>query len=143
MGRWSELSACRVFHERCLCNVSVAEVMSGDVRCWFVLFGTLVGVFLFSVMWSEFCMMSAMSVPLWSSVYECQSVECAFMSPVMIEFVSVVRCVKQLVMSVSSVWWFVSVVSRGGMYMFDMCMCLFLFRCSLNVWSSVFCVFMC
>ena len=34
-----------------------------------VVFGTLVGVFVFSVMWSELLMTSAISCPLWSSVY--------------------------------------------------------------------------
>ena len=52
-----------------------------DVNCS-VVFGTLVGVFVFSVMWSEVLMTSAISCPLWSSVYECQRVECAFTSPV-------------------------------------------------------------
>ena len=31
-----------------------------------VVFGTLVGVFVFSVMWSELLMTSAISCPLWS-----------------------------------------------------------------------------
>ena len=48
-------------------------VMSGDDVCCSVVFGTLVGVFVFSVMWSELLMTSAISCPLWSSVYECQS----------------------------------------------------------------------
>ena len=46
-------------------------VISGDVCCS-VVFGNLVGVF--SVMWSELLMTSAISCPLWSSVYECQRV---------------------------------------------------------------------
>ena len=50
--------------------------MSGDDVCCSVVFGTLVGVFVFSVMWSELLMTSAISCPLWSSVYECQRVEC-------------------------------------------------------------------
>ena len=37
---------------------------------------------MFSVMWSELLMTSAISCPLWSSVYKCQRVECAFTSPV-------------------------------------------------------------
>ena len=41
--------------------------------------------FVFSVMWSELLIPSAISCPLWSSVYECQSVECAFTSPVRTE----------------------------------------------------------
>ena len=55
-------------------------VISGDDVCCSVVFGTLVGVF--SVMWSELLMTSAISCPLWSSVYECHRVECAFTSPV-------------------------------------------------------------
>ena len=47
-------------------------VMSGDDVCCSVVFGTLVGVF--SVIWSELLMSSAISCPLWSSVYECQRV---------------------------------------------------------------------
>ena len=42
--------------------------MSGDVVCCSVVFGTLVGVSVFSVMWSELLITSAMSCPLWSSV---------------------------------------------------------------------------
>ena len=46
-------------------------VISGeDVSCS-VVFGTLVRMFVFSVMWSEL-LTSAISSPLWSSVYECQ-----------------------------------------------------------------------
>ena len=56
----------------------------GDVWCS-VVFDTLVGVFVFSVMWSELLMPSAISCPLWSSVYECQRVECAPTSPVRTE----------------------------------------------------------
>ena len=59
--------------------------------CCSVVFDTLVGVF--SVMWSKLLMTSAISCPLWSSVYECQRVECAFTSPVRTEcgmFVSAV-----------------------------------------------------
>ena len=51
-------------------------LMSGDNVCFSVVFGTRVGVF--SVMWSELLMSSAISCILWSSVYECQRVECAF-----------------------------------------------------------------
>ena len=60
-------------------------VMSGDDVCFSVGFGTLVGVFVFSVMWSELLMTSAISCPLWSSVYECQRVECVFTSLVRTE----------------------------------------------------------
>ena len=37
-------------------------VMSGDDACCSVVFGTLVGVFMFSVMWSELLMTSAISL---------------------------------------------------------------------------------
>ena len=43
----------------------------GDDVCCSAVFGTLVGVIVFSVMWSELLMASAISCPLWSSVYEC------------------------------------------------------------------------
>ena len=57
-------------------------VISGEDVCCSMVFGTLVGVFVFNVMSSELQMTSAISCPLWSSVYECHKVECAFTSPV-------------------------------------------------------------
>ena len=78
-------------------------VMSGDDVCCSVAFGTLVGVFVFSVMWSELLMTSAISCPLWSSVYECQREECAFISPVRTECGMFVMYCMQCCMSVSSV----------------------------------------
>ena len=39
----------------------------------------------FSVMWSDLLRTSAIICPLWSSVYECHKVECAFTSPVSTE----------------------------------------------------------
>ena len=60
-------------------------VMSGDYVCCSVVSGTLVGVFVSSVMWSKLFMTSAVCCSLWSSVYECQRVECAFTSPVRTE----------------------------------------------------------
>ena len=50
-----------------------------------VVFWHSVDVLVFSVMWSELLMTSAISCPLWSSVCECQRVECAFTSPVRTE----------------------------------------------------------
>ena len=50
-------------------------------------------------MWSELLMTSAISCPLWSSVYECHKVECAFTSPVRTECGMFVMCC----MSVSAV----------------------------------------
>ena len=56
-------------------------VMSGDDVCCSVVFGTLVGVFVFSVMWFELLMTSAISC-----------VECAFTSPVRTECGMFVMC---------------------------------------------------
>ena len=68
-----------------------------------MVFGTLVGVFEFSVMWSELLMTSAISSPLWSSEHECQMVECAFISPVRTECGMFVMYCMQCCMSVSAV----------------------------------------
>ena len=53
-------------------------VISGDDVCCSVVFGTLVGVFVFSGMWSELLMTSAICYPFWQSVYErgCSYVLC-------------------------------------------------------------------
>ena len=56
-------------------------VISSENICCSVVFGILAGVFVFSVMWSELLMISDMCCPLWSLVYECHKVECAFTSP--------------------------------------------------------------
>ena len=78
-------------------------VMSGDDVCCSVVFGTLVGVFVFSFMWSELLMTSAIGRPLWSLVYECQRVECAFTYPVRTECGIFVMYYMQCCMSVSAV----------------------------------------
>ena len=67
-------------------------VISGEDVCCSVVFGTLVGVFVFSVMWSELLMASAISCPLWSSVYKCQRVKCAFTSQMRTECGMFVMC---------------------------------------------------
>ena len=77
-------------------------VKCGDV-CYSVVLGSLVGGFVFSVVWSELLMTSAIS-PLWSSVYECQRVECAFTSPVRTECGMLVMYCIQCCMSVPAVW---------------------------------------
>ena len=56
-----------------------------------------------SVMWSELLMTSAISCPRWSSVYECQGVDCAFTSPVRTECGMFVMYCMQCCMSVSAV----------------------------------------
>ena len=78
-------------------------VIFGEDVCCSVMFGTLVVVFVFSVMWSELLMTSAISCPVWSAVYECHKVECAFTSPVRIECGMFVMCCMQCCMSVSAV----------------------------------------
>ena len=89
-------------------------VMSGDDVCCSVVFGTLVGVFVFSVMWSELLMTSAISCPLWSLVYECQRVECAFTSPVRTECgMFVMYCTVCSVVCPCHLFC-LDVVSRGG-----------------------------
>ena len=77
--------------------------MSGDDVCCTVVFVTLVGVFVFRVIWSELLVTSATSCLMWSSVYECQRVECAFTSPVRTECGMFVMYCMQWCMSVSAV----------------------------------------
>ena len=78
-------------------------VIYGDGVCCGVVLGTLVGVFVFSVMWSELLMASAISCPLWSSVYECQGVEYAFTYLGRTECGMFVMCCMQCCMSVFAV----------------------------------------
>ena len=47
---------------------------------------------MFSVMWSKLLVTSAICCPLWSSVYVCHNVECAFTSPVRTECGMFVMC---------------------------------------------------
>ena len=80
-------------------------MISGDDVCCCVVFGTLVGMFVFSVMWFELLMTSAISCPLWSSVYECQRVEGAFTSPVKTECGKfVMYCMQCLCQLFCSAW---------------------------------------
>ena len=46
-------------------------VIFGEYVCCSVVFGTLVGVSVFNGVWYELLMTSAISCPLWSSVYQC------------------------------------------------------------------------
>ena len=78
-------------------------VISGADVCCSVVFGTLVGVFMFSVMGSELLITSSIRCPLWSSVYECQMVDCAFTSPVRTECGMFEMYCMQCCMSVSAV----------------------------------------
>ena len=50
MGRWSDDSLVVVFHEVRLARFEDMMEMSGEVFCWFLLEGILVGVLVFSIM---------------------------------------------------------------------------------------------
>ena len=89
-------------------------VISGDGVCCSVVFSTLVGVFVFSVMWSEFLMTNATSFPLWASVYECQRVECAVTSPLRTERGMFVMYCMQCCMFVTTVLLCVDMLFPGG-----------------------------
>ena len=62
-------------------------VLCGDDVCCSVVFG-----YVFTVTWSELLMTSAISCPLWSSMYQCHKVECVFTSQVRIECGMFVMC---------------------------------------------------
>ena len=100
IGKWYDDSACCVVHDVRLYSVLDTVVISGEDVCCSVVFGTLVVVFVFSDMWSELLMTSAISCPLWPSVYECPKVECTFTSPVRTERGMYVICCMQSCMSV-------------------------------------------
>ena len=57
--------------------MSDTVVISSEYVCCSVVFGTLVSASVFSVIWYELLMTSAISCRLWSSVYERQRVEYA------------------------------------------------------------------
>ena len=81
--KWSDDSACRVVHDVRLYSVLYTMVISGeDVCCSLDVWHSGWCV---CVMWSELLLTSAIRCPLWSSVYECHKVECAFTSPVRTE----------------------------------------------------------
>ena len=98
-GKWSDDSACWVVHDVRLYSMLDTAVISGDDVSCSLMFGTLV----FSVMWSELLMTYAFSCSLWSSVYKCQRVECAFTSPMRIECGMFVMYCMQCCMPVSAV----------------------------------------
>ena len=79
-------------------------VIFGEDVCCNVVFGTLVAVLVFGVMWSELLMTSAVCCPLWSSVYECHKVECVFRPQVSTECGMFVMCCMQCCMPVSAVF---------------------------------------
>ena len=57
---------------------------------------------------------SAICCPLWSSVYECQKLECGFTSPVRTEYGKFVMGDMQCCMSMSDILSCVDVLTRGG-----------------------------
>ena len=61
MGRWSEFSACIMCQVVRLYSVVEIVVMSVEVACCIVVCDTLVGVSVFSVMYSELLIMSEIS----------------------------------------------------------------------------------
>ena len=120
-------------------------MMPGDAGRRCALSGTPVGVSVLSATWLELESVSEISPPRWSSVHECQSVECAFTSPVIIELGMLVMYCMQFVMSVSVV----SMVSccgvavfLGAMYMLAMVMSLKCFVCIFRSCVSVLSVLM-
>ena len=60
-------------------------------------------MFVLSVMWSQLLMATAISCPMWSSVYKCQIVKCAFTSSVRTECGMFVMYYMLCCMSVSAV----------------------------------------
>ena len=74
-----------------------------NIMLYSVVFHTLLAVFVFSAIWSELLMTSAISCPLWLSVYEFQRVECAFTSLVWTECGMFLMCCMQCCISVSGV----------------------------------------
>ena len=58
---------------------------------------------MFSVKWSELLMICAISYALWSSVYECQRVECTFTYPLTTKCGMFVMYCMQYCMSVLAV----------------------------------------
>ena len=82
MGRWSDDSAYWAVHNVRLYSVLDTVVISGDYVCCSVVLWHSGLLCVFSVMWSDFRMTSAISCLLWSSVYEFHKVECAFTFPV-------------------------------------------------------------
>ena len=118
-------------HNVQLYRVLDTVVTSGEDVCYSVVFGTLVGVSVFSVIWSELLMTSAISCPLYTSVYECQRVECAIISPVRTECAMFVMCCMQYCISVSIEC--VDVLSRGGISMLAIVICFVLLICTITI----------
>ena len=75
-------------------------------------------------------MISAIPCPLWTSLYEFQRVECAFTSPMRTE--CVMYCM-QCCMPLSAVLYCVDVLSREGICMFEIVICLVLLMCTLTI----------
>lgn len=79
-------------------------------------------------------MMSSMKLPRVSVIEDDHAVECALMSPVIIEFVVFVMCSRMDWSSSSSAWWLM-LTFRGGMYMLVM-----LSECLFEKWILTVCI---
>ena len=93
LALWYVLLVC---HQYDVCENSVGSVYLGG-------YGGLSESGLCVLLGKKLLMTSAISCPLWSSVYECQRVECAFTSPVRTECGMFVMYCMQCCMSVSAV----------------------------------------
>ena len=82
VGRWSDARRVMVRQDVKVARLDDMVVTSGEVGCWEVLKGTLVGVSVLRMIWSEFWMRSRMWEPLWSVYGEYQTSEWALRSPV-------------------------------------------------------------
>ena len=100
-----------LFDDVRLYSVLDTVLITGEDVCCSVVFGTWFGVYVFSVMWSELLMTSAISCALWSSVYEWQRLDCAFTSPVRLSIIIIIiiysmfmMCCMHCCMSMSAVF---------------------------------------
>lgn len=86
IGRWSDESASSVVHVVSWNKLLEISVMSGEVGCWFLAGGFRVGVFVLRDSRVDPWISSSRSSPRWSGLCECQRVEWALMSPVIMRF---------------------------------------------------------
>ena len=111
MGKWSECN-CFDIPGGLSSELSVA-VTSGNVDYWCSPAGNLAGVFVFKAICLEFCIITAIRSPLWSSYDEYHVCEYAFLSQVTMLFLS---CVRWKYLCLSSVEWSCLVMSGWYVY---------------------------
>ena len=139
IGKWSEYSAVSVFQVVSLSTELSIAVMSGDIGCWCGLAGSLVGVFVFKVIWLLFCIMSAIRslwwwIPcLWGHIYV-YGHYVVFKLFQMSERVCYVLIICGVVLSGGVSGWYI--------YILVMSVYLDLLRWIFVICSSVFCMFM-